>query len=118
SGRRSTGTWSINRPAERGSGPSPASPNPARRDRAAHPSQSLAAHPPFPPPLQDLHERAAAQLLQREAGGQRLLLGDGAAVERAEEVVEEALTGRGVIEDVADQRGLPRLFDEVAQALG
>ena len=39
-----------------------------------------------------------------------------AAVDRAQEVVEQALAGRGVVEDVADERRLRRLVDEVRAA--
>src|SRR5437016_14465313 len=43
--------------------------------------------------LEDLEEAAAAELLERHAGGERLVLGQGAAVDAAEEEVEEALAG-------------------------
>ena len=43
---------------------------------------------------------------------------DRAAVQRAQEVVQQSLSGRGVVEDVADERGLRGLGDEVAEPLG
>src|SRR5215510_3063908 len=73
--------------------------------------------PPLPPRLQDLHERPAAQLLEREAGRERLLLGERARVDAAQEEVEQALAGRRVVEDVAEQRGLGGLLDERLQAV-
>ncbi len=45
-----------------------------------------------------------------------LLLSDRTAVERPEEVVEQALSGGSVIEHVTDQSGLGGLFHEVAEA--
>src|SRR2546421_2349728 len=47
----------------------------------------------------------------------RLRLGDGPAVDCAQEVVEEALTRRRVVEHVADESGARGLLDEVAQSL-
>src|ERR1043165_1446081 len=70
-----------------------------------------------PPRRHDLHERLAADLVEGEPGGERLLLGDRAAGDAAQEVVEQALAGRGVVEHVADQGGLRRLVDEVLEAL-
>src|SRR5260221_6441983 len=70
---------------------------------------------PFPPPFHDLHERPAAQLVECEAGGQRFILRDRAAVQCAKEVVEQALAGGGVVEDIADERGLSCLLDEVVE---
>ena len=69
--------------------------------------------------MQDLHERPRRELVERQAALlDRLLLRDRAAVHRAQEVVQQALPGRGVVEHVADERRLRRLLDEVAQALG
>jgi hypothetical protein len=56
--------------------------------------------------VEDLHEAARAQFIQRQARRQRFLLRQRAAVDAADEVVEQALAGRGVVEDVADERGL------------
>src|SRR5712692_10365211 len=70
------------------------------------------------PSLQDLHKRTTAQLLHRQPRGQRFLLGDGAAVHRPQAIVEQALARGRVVEYVANQRGLSRLLDEIAQALG
>src|SRR5690606_39847092 len=47
----------------------------------------------------------------------RLVLGDGPAVDRPQEVVEEALAGGRVVEDLAHQSRLRRLVDEVRQTL-
>ena len=69
-------------------------------------------------PFRIFTNERAAQLLEREARRERLLLGERAAVHAAQEVVEQALAGRGVVEDVADERRLAGLLDEVAQALG
>src|SRR6185503_395155 len=70
------------------------------------------------PPGEDRHERARAQLLEGEpAPRRRLLLADGAAVDRAQEEVEQALPRRRVVEDVADERRLRRLGDEVGEPL-
>src|ERR1051325_11744952 len=68
--------------------------------------------------LQNLHERSRAQLVQREAGRQGLVFRQRAAVDAADEIVEQALPGRGVVEDIADQRGLSRLLHEIAQPFG
>src|SRR5205085_1537745 len=43
--------------------------------------------------------------------------GDCAAVDGAQEIVQESLPGGGVIEHVADERGFGGLLDEVAEAL-
>ncbi len=48
----------------------------------------------------------AADLLEGQAGRERFLLGDRAARDAAQEVVEQALPGRGVVEHVADERRL------------
>src|SRR4051812_45681329 len=72
-----------------------------------------------PPPLQNPHERPPPQLLQGQPRPlQRLLFRDRPAVDGAQEVVEEALAGGGVVEDLADQRGLGGLMNEIAQAVG
>src|ERR1043165_9413867 len=71
-----------------------------------------------PPGGHDLDERFAADLVEREPGRKRFLLGDRAARDAAQEVVEQALAGRRVVEHVADQGRLGGLVDEVAQPLG
>src|SRR5258708_27747049 len=71
----------------------------------------------FPPPFHDLHERPAAQLVECETRRQRLILRDRAAVQCAKEVVEQALAGGGVVEDIADECGLSRLLDEVVKTV-
>src|SRR5438552_477616 len=53
----------------------------------------------------------AAQLNQIKG----FLLRDRAGVDAAQEEVEQALAGGGVVEDVADQRRLRRLVDEVLE---
>ena len=59
-----------------------------------------------------------AQLVEREAALlDRLLFGDRAAVHRAQEVVQQSLPGRGVVEHVADERRLRGLLDEVAEPI-
>lgn len=45
----------------------------------------------------------------------RLLFGQRAGVDRAQEVIEQALAGRRVVEGVTDAIGLRRLLDEGAQ---
>src|SRR5258706_2164025 len=84
------------------------------RARYGHYSDGLLALPAAV--LQDLDERAAAQL----GGGQAAHLDglgfrDRAAVPGAEEEIEQALAGRGVVEDVADEGRLSGLRDEVRQ---
>src|SRR3981189_805919 len=66
---------------------------------------------------EDLQEGAPAQLLERDAGDERLFLRECAAVDAAEEEVEQALAGGGVVEHVAHQRRLRGLADEVLQPL-
>src|SRR5256714_8418623 len=82
---------------------------------------SAISHQPsatFAPALQDLHERSAAQLLEREAAHlDRLAFRDGAAVQGAQEIIQQSLSGRRIVEHVADERGLRRLVDEVRQTI-
>src|SRR4029453_15607180 len=59
---------------------------------------------PCPPSLQDPEERPAADLVEGEPGRGRLFGRDGPAVEAAQEEVQQALAGGGVVEDVADER--------------
>src|ERR671937_29641 len=67
---------------------------------------------------QDREERAAAQLVVREAGArERLLLADRTGIEGAQEVVEQRLPGGRVVEDFTDERRLRRAVNEVAQPL-
>src|SRR3712207_7678221 len=49
---------------------------------------------------------------------QGLLLGEGAAVDGAQVVVEEPLAGGRVVEDIPHQRRLGGLLHKVAEALG
>src|SRR5215204_1314118 len=66
--------------------------------------------------LQDLHERSTPQLVERHARhGDRLVLGHCAAVDRAEEEGQQPLTGRRVVEYVADESRLCGPLDEVAE---
>src|SRR5207244_3425987 len=46
----------------------------------------------------------------------RLVLRDGAAVHRTQEVIQQSLPRRGIVEYVADERGLRRLLNEIAKA--
>src|SRR5215204_7763868 len=72
----------------------------------------------LPPVLQNLDEGAGAQFVGREPAQARgLRLGESAAVDRAQEVVEQTLTRRRVVEHVADERGARGLLDKVAQTL-
>src|SRR5205085_1858908 len=68
--------------------------------------------------LQHPDERAGAQFVRRQAGQpNRLMLGDGPAVDCAQEIVEKSLPRRRVVEYVADECGPRGLLDEVTQAL-
>ena len=51
----------------------------------------------------------------RPAHVHRFLLGDRAAVHRAQEVVQQPLSRRRIVEHVADERRLRRLLHEVLQ---
>ena len=74
--------------------------------------RTQAAHAVF----QNLHKRLAAQLLERQAAHlHRFRLADRAAVHRAQEIVQQPLPGRRIVEHLADQRRLRRLLHEVAQ---
>src|SRR5436305_12614959 len=69
--------------------------------------------------LQNLDEGAGAKLFVREARKpDGLRFGDRAAVYRAQEVVEQPLSRRGVVEHVADEGCARGLLDEVTEALG
>src|SRR5205814_8964919 len=57
-------------------------------------------------------------LVQRDPGGERLLLSERAAAGAAQEEIEQPLPRRRVVEGVARERRLPELADEVAQPLG
>src|SRR5882672_6323721 len=64
--------------------------------------------------LQNLDEGLAPQLLEREAALlDRLGFGDRPAIHRAQEVVQQPLSGRRIVEHIADQRRLRRLLHEV-----
>src|SRR5207248_5934445 len=77
-------------------------------------AQLLASATPF----HDLHERAAAQLIECQSSRQRFLFRDRAVVQCADEVIEETLSGCGVVEHIADERRLSRFANEVAEAIG
>src|SRR5262245_55413940 len=69
--------------------------------------------------FEDLQERPRSQLVGREpALLERLRLRDRAAPQRPQEDVEQALPRRRVVEDVADERRLAGLGEEVGQPLG
>ena len=72
----------------------------------------------FSPALKNFQERARAQFLERQTGGERFLFCDRAASESAQEEIEQALAGRGIVEDVAKQRGKRGFFDKCFQAIG
>src|SRR5689334_15505865 len=68
------------------------------------------------PVFQNLDERGGAQFRQREPGKfERLGLSDCTAVDCAQEIIEQPLSGRRVVENIADERGLRGLLDEVLQ---
>ena len=71
------------------------------------------------PRLQDLHERSAAKLGRcQPALLDRFVLGDRAAVHRPQEIIQETLSGGGIVEHVANQGGLRGLLHEVLEPLG
>ena len=63
-------------------------------------------------------ERAGADFLEGQVGGERFLFRDCAAGDSAKEEIEQALTGCGVVKNIAMQRRQRRLPDERFQALG
>src|SRR6202011_5516359 len=65
----------------------------------------------------DLPFAAPAVVHGQTAHLDRLLLGDRAAVHGAQEVVQEALPRRRIVEHLADKRCLRRLLDEVLQPI-
>src|SRR5689334_22161506 len=70
------------------------------------------------PALEDLYERAGDEFgvgEPRPLAG--FLLGYRATTNGPQEVVEQPLARRGVVEDVADQSGLGGFLDKVLQAL-
>src|SRR5262249_17391337 len=67
----------------------------------------------------DRGERAPAELVEREARGrERVVFADGAGAHGADEVVEEPLPSRGVVEARPEERRLCRPLDEVPEARG
>src|SRR5262249_16419665 len=90
----------------------------ALRAACSRGSSPLAGSEARAPGGEDLRERAELHLVARQPGARDLVEVDRAAVERAQEVVEQTLAGGRVIEDLTDQRRLRRFLDEVAQALG
>src|SRR5947209_1005441 len=64
--------------------------------------------------LQDARKRSASKLVERQAAlRNRFRLGDRAAIQRAQEIAQQPLPGCRVVEQVADDRGLRRLLDEI-----
>ena len=70
------------------------------------------------PTEEDFQKRARADFLERETGGERFLLGDGAAGDAAQKEVQEALARRRVVEDIAVKRRERRLFDKRFEPAG
>src|SRR5206468_2755719 len=68
-----------------------------------------------PAVFEDGEEGAGAEFFQRDAGGDGFLFRQRAAIDAAEEEIEQALAGGGIVEDRALQRCLRGLGDEVAQ---
>ena len=67
------------------------------------------------PILQNLLKRAGAQLFQRKTGQiQRFLLRKSAAVDGSQEIIEQTLSSRRIVENIADERCLRRLCNKVA----
>lgn len=62
---------------------------------------SLFLHPAF----KDFCKRAHPDLLQSQAGCQRFFLADRSAVQGAEKIIQQTLTGGGIVENIADKRG-------------
>src|ERR1700745_4183235 len=56
-------------------------------------------------------------IVRGEAGGRDVPRFDGAGVQRPKEEIEQALAGRSIVEDLADERRLCRLLHEVRKPL-
>jgi hypothetical protein len=85
--------------------------------RTANPG-AQPAPPSASPVLQDPRERAAAQFVERESAHlDRLGLGNGAGIQRAQKIIEKPLSRRRVVEHIADERGLCSFRDEIAEPL-
>src|SRR5579885_2751261 len=64
----------------------------------------------------NFHERQSAQFRERQAGqGAGLLFRDGPALHGPQERIQQPLAGGGVVEDLADARGLGRLLYKITQ---
>src|ERR1051325_2417510 len=69
--------------------------------------------------LQNLHERGRHKLVVGQTRQpRRLFFGYRAAIDRAQKIIQKALARRGIVEHVANQRGLRGFLDEIAQTLG
>src|ERR1700722_15955246 len=66
----------------------------------------------------DFQERSTAQFVDGEPGCRRFLLRESAAIQAAQQEIEQALAGGGIVEHVAHQSGLGGLTDKVSQAGG
>src|SRR6185295_19912904 len=66
--------------------------------------------------FEDPKKGFAAELIEREpAQLERFILGDRAAIKRAQEIVQQPLSRRGIVEHVADECRLCGLLDERLQ---
>src|SRR5205823_8869721 len=65
--------------------------------------------------LQDLQEGTRAQLVEAQSRRQQLLFFEGTAAQATEEVVEQALTGCSIVENVARHGSLRGLLNKVLQ---
>src|SRR5581483_11679629 len=65
--------------------------------------------------LENLQERAGLEIRLGQAGRLRFRERDRSAAEPAEEEIQQSLTGRGVVEYVADQSRLGGFVDEILQ---
>src|SRR5580700_7328649 len=69
--------------------------------------------------FQDFQKRPVMQLFNCNSGQAfRLRFADRSAIDRAQEEIQQALAGGGVVEHVADERGLRRFLDKILEARG
>src|SRR5205807_8820845 len=82
------------------------------RNKFFAPSRPLAA------PFQNSKKRTLAQLVNGQAGGERLFLRDGATGDAAQKEIQQTLPGGRVVEDIAEERGERRFLDERFEPAG
>src|SRR5205807_3667225 len=70
------------------------------------------------PILENLQERTRAQLVNGQAGGERLFLRDGATGDAAQKEIQQTLPGGRVVEDIAEERGERGFLDEGFEPAG